>query len=192
MLTLIIAIVLIILFFFVIEGRLRRGDRAKSFDAGASDQGSTRRIGQAFAVSAIALLVAVALDAFHVLSLPDTTAVGWIGLGVMLVGIAMRIWAALVLGIFYTRTLITTGDQRIVQEGPYRLIRHPGYLGTILVWIGAALASSNWLTLVLIPVVTLWAYVYRIQSEEVMLAQTFGEPYAGYRRHTWRLLPPIY
>src|SRR5258708_1479204 len=58
----------------------------------------------------------------------------------MIIGLTLRVWAAQVLGRFYTRTLRTTDKQRIVQSGPYHLIRHPGYLGTILIWIGAGLA----------------------------------------------------
>jgi protein-S-isoprenylcysteine O-methyltransferase Ste14 len=183
---------LLIIFFFVIEGRLRQGERAKSFDAGEADQGSTRRVGQAFGISVIVMLLALALDFFKVAELPDGSPVGWIGLGLMLAGIGMRVWATRVLGRFYTRTLVTDGGQRIVRDGPYRLIRHPGYLGTLLLWVGAALAAVNWAAIIVIPLVTLPAYVFRIRSEEAMLSRTFGAQYQDYQRHSWRLLPPLY
>jgi len=46
-----------------------------------------------------------------------------------------------VLGRFFTRTLRVTGEQRVVSDGPYRVVRHPGYLGDILMWTGAALTT---------------------------------------------------
>jgi protein-S-isoprenylcysteine O-methyltransferase Ste14 len=191
MLTTIIAILLILLFVFV-EGRLRQGDRAKSLETGQADRGSTRLVGGAFGFSLLMLLVAPLLNLFHVASLPDGTLAGWVGVAITLAGVGLRVWSARVLGRFYTRTLVTEGDQRIVRDGPYRLIRHPGYLGSILMFVGAALASVNWVTLAAIPVATIAAYVYRIGSEEAMLAATFGDEFQDYRRHTWRLLPPLY
>lgn len=186
-----IALVLII-GFMVLEGRLRQGDQAKSLDAGEADQGSTRRVGQAFGASMVLMVIALGLDAFRIAALPEPTPVGWIGVGVTLAGLGMRVWAARVLGRFYTRTLRTQGDQRIVQEGPYRLVRHPGYLGAITMWVGAALASANWIPLVAIPLMVIAAYVLRIRSEEVMLAETFGAQYQEYQKHSWRLVPGVY
>ena len=191
MLTTAIALLLIIAF-MVLEGRLRQGEQAKSLETGAADQGSSRRVGQAFGASMILMLLALGLDAFKIATLPDNTIVGWIGVGLTLAGLGMRVWAARVLGRFYTRTLLTQGDQRIVQEGPYRLIRHPGYLGAIGMWVGAALASVNWIALVAIPLIVVTAYLLRIRSEEVMLAETFGSQYQDYQKHSWRLVPLVY
>ena len=61
--------------------------------------------------------------------------------------LALRIWASLVLGSFYTRTLRTTAEQRLIVEGPYRLIRNPGYLGDIFLLLGAGMATANWIVL---------------------------------------------
>jgi hypothetical protein len=53
----------------------------------------------------------------------------------------------IVLGRFYTRTLVTVSNQELVNRGAYRLVRHPGYRGSLLTWTGAslALAPQNWL-----------------------------------------------
>jgi protein-S-isoprenylcysteine O-methyltransferase Ste14 len=96
-----------------------------------------------------------------------------------------------VLGAFYTRTLKVMENQIIVRKGPYQLIRHPGYLGMILVWTGIAAATTNWIVLFIVFVTTISAYCYRIRNEEVMLLRLHPE-YSDYRSHTWRLIPFIY
>jgi protein-S-isoprenylcysteine O-methyltransferase Ste14 len=97
-----------------------------------------------------------------------------------------------VLGEYYSRTLRVTEAQVIVTKGPYRVVRHPGYPGTICVWIGFGLGNSNWIATVTVALLLFGVYGYRIRSEEVMLIDTFGEQYQAYRQRTWRLLPFIY
>jgi protein-S-isoprenylcysteine O-methyltransferase Ste14 len=72
----------------------------------------------------------------------------WAGVAVLAVGLALRAWGMTTLGASYTRTLRTAGDQRLVQDGPYRLIRHPGYSGSLLVWVGYSLGLGSWIALV--------------------------------------------
>ena len=110
----------------------------------------------------------------------------------MILGITLRLWATRVLGRFYTRTLLTTIDHRIVQEGPYRLVRHPGYSGSLLVWIGAGLATTNWIVFVIVTLVCCSSYLYRIHSEETMLRAKFGQAYDQYIQRTHRLIPYIF
>ena len=44
----------------------------------------------------------------------------------MALGLALKAWAVRTLRGFYTRTLRTACDQRMIDSGPYRLVRHPG------------------------------------------------------------------
>jgi protein-S-isoprenylcysteine O-methyltransferase len=110
----------------------------------------------------------------------------------MLSGLALRIWALRVLGAFYTRTLRTDTGQHLIDEGPYGLIRHPGYLGDILMWLGAGVATANGIVtgMIILPLVR--AYQYRIRVEEAMLTNAFPQEYPSYARRTWRLIPFIY
>ena len=48
-------------------------------------------------------------------------------------GLALRAWSMRALGSYYSRTLRTTSDQVVIESGPYRVIRHPGYFGSIMV-----------------------------------------------------------
>jgi protein-S-isoprenylcysteine O-methyltransferase Ste14 len=108
-------------------------------------------------------------------------------------GVALRYWSMLTLGEFFTRTLIVLPGHSIVTAGPYRVVRHPGYLAQLVVLTaGCALASLNLWLVALIGPPLVAAYAYRIQAEERMLASQFGEAYQGYRSRTWRLFPGVF
>ena len=189
MLTTVLAYLLISCF-LVLERTLRQGRQASSTESGESDRGSTRLLGAAFAFAVLTLLIAPALNALHIGRL--SLHLGWIGVSIMLAGLVLRSWANQTLGRFYTRTLRTAEDQSIIRSGPYKLIRHPGYSGMLLLWMGAGLAVSNWIAPLVIAPVMLASYSYRIQSEESMLLTAFGKDYQAYMAKTWRLLPLIY
>jgi protein-S-isoprenylcysteine O-methyltransferase Ste14 len=174
--------------FFLAERPLRQGPDAASLEAGQSDEGTTRAIGRAFGQSLFALAVAPLLNRWRLgrLTVPG---MAWGGIAAMVAGLTVRVWAVRVLGAFYTRILRTSSTQSLVEEGPYRLVRHPGYLGVLLLWLGAGLASANLLVAGLITVSMGRAYSRRIRSEEAMLTDTFGEDYVAYTRRTRRLIP---
>jgi hypothetical protein len=114
--------------FFVFTERLRKGQEAKTFDAGQSDRESTRLIGLAFAFNIIVIVfVANALNYVQIGRAKDV--IGWVGIVTMLCGIALRLWAYQTLGRFYTRTLLVTESHSVVQEGPYNLY-HSLYKGS--------------------------------------------------------------
>jgi protein-S-isoprenylcysteine O-methyltransferase Ste14 len=181
---------LLIVGFFTIEFLLRKGRAAKSFDAQSIDRGSTRLIGLTFT---IALVLPLLLNYFWPFSRFNSRNIpGIAGLAAMLAGLLLRIWSMTTLGKFYTRTLLVTDRQEVVQSGPYRMIRNPGYLGSLLIWIGLELALNNWLAMVLVALLMSSVYVYRIHAEEVMMVKNFGNAYQEYMRCTWRIIPFIY
>jgi protein-S-isoprenylcysteine O-methyltransferase len=128
--------------FFVVERLLRRGENARSLQEGQADRGSTRAVGAAFGLALLALLLAPLLNRLRVGRLLSETW-AWSGIAAMLAGLVLRIWAIRVLGAFYTRTLKTAVGQHLIAEGPYRLVRHPSYLGDLLLWLGAGIATAN-------------------------------------------------
>jgi hypothetical protein len=123
---------------FVLEALTRRRGVASSLGTSEDDQGTTRMIITAYALAAD---LPPLLRRLPVPRLPPATAPA--GLILEATGLALRAWSMRTLGASYTRTLRTGEDQRVVDEGPYRLIRHPGYAGSLLTWSGFALASRN-------------------------------------------------
>jgi protein-S-isoprenylcysteine O-methyltransferase Ste14 len=93
----------ILIGFSMIEGRVRRGEEAKSFEPGEFDQRTTRFLGVAYFISVIALLASWLLNFFRVGVQPIW--IGWIGIIVALLGLLLRLCSNHVLGGFYTRTL---------------------------------------------------------------------------------------
>src|SRR3954454_11038355 len=126
----------------LLELLLRSGDQAaRSWRGGDADRSSTRLVVGTYVAAFVApfLLHTSGLGVVHAGS-----AAAWIGVTVGALGLGLRVWSMRVLGPDYTRSLRTREAQSVVDRGPYRLVRHPGYVGSILVWAGSRLAL-NWL-----------------------------------------------
>jgi protein-S-isoprenylcysteine O-methyltransferase len=178
--------------FLVLQRVMRRGEQARSLQSTAADRGSTRFLGAAFILGALALAAAPALNALGVGEASSGPVIGWIGIALMVGGLALRLWSQAVLGRYYTSTLRHVDDQPILASGPYRLLRHPGYGGLLLAWVGAGLATANWPAALTITLLMIIAYGYRIAAEEAMLVSAFGGRYKEYMARTWRLIPYVY
>jgi protein-S-isoprenylcysteine O-methyltransferase Ste14 len=172
--------------FMIVESRLRQGDEAKSRDAGTADQGTTRLVGASVGAALIGTPL-LALSGLGRIAVP-----GSVGPAVMALGLGLRVWATRALGRFYTRTLRLSGSQLVVRSGPYRWVRHPGYLGALVMWVGFGLASTSGLATVANLAMMSYVYQRRIRAEETMLQAGLGEPYRAYMHTTWRLVPGIY
>lgn len=181
----------LILAYFGIERGLRKGAAARSLKAGAADRGSSRLLWVGGLFNLGLILAAPVLNGYQV-GVWNHPPLAWMGILLMLGGLGMRFWAAQTLGRFYTRTLQTLEGQQIIDRGPYRMLRHPGYLGVWLLDLGAGLAIGNWVVLLLVASTGLLTRLYRIQVEEGMLRSAFGEQYRVYADKTWRLIPFVY
>ena len=114
------------------------------------------------------------------------------GTAVLLAGLAVRWTAILTLRRAFTMDVAIARDQQVVEHGIYRALRHPGYTGSLLAFLGMGLAYGDWLAgLVLFLPVTA-AFHYRIRVEERALRAAFGEDYDRYARRTKRLVPFVY
>lgn len=106
-------------------------------------------------------------------------------------GLALRWWAVRTLGRHFTVRVRTTADQELVQTGPYRLLRHPGYAGGLLTVAGCLVCCSDIgsLALFALPVA---AYSWRVAVEERVLRQRFGPRYLEYAAGRRRLIPYLF
>jgi protein-S-isoprenylcysteine O-methyltransferase len=172
--------------FFVGDLVLRRGAAAKQWSPTPDDRGTMMLM-----VGALVASVAVLSVPFlHRWPVPAWLASA--GLAMAALGTALRIWAMRVLGRFYSRALMVQDGHAVVAEGPYAVIRHPGYGGALLVWVGAALAIGYGAAAVVVTLVLLAAYARRIAVEERMLTATLGESYRTYQARTARLVPGVW
>jgi protein-S-isoprenylcysteine O-methyltransferase len=124
--------------------------------------------------------------------LPGMPGIAWLGVGLGVLGLLLRLWAVLVLRERYTRTLLLHEGHAIERGGPYRYVRHPGYLGSLMCLNGIALASGDAFFFLASVAATYAAYSYRIRVEDAMLVAAFGEPYQRYLRETGALIPLLH
>jgi protein-S-isoprenylcysteine O-methyltransferase Ste14 len=110
----------------------------------------------------------------------------------MVIGIPLKVWSLTTLGRFYGNPITVRDDHQIIQEGPYRWLRHPATMGAILTTIGMPLILLSPIGLVVTATSVVAAYVYRLHREEAVLETRLGADYRAYSDRTWRLLPWVY
>ena len=111
------------------------------------------------------------------------------GLGMTAAGIVVRQRAIGTLGRFFTGAVMTQPGHRLIQAGPYRVIRHPGYAGIWLQAAGIGLASGNAAGLAICLLLPPVGIVPRIRAEDVVLGEAFPDEFPGYAGRTRRLVP---
>jgi protein-S-isoprenylcysteine O-methyltransferase Ste14 len=79
----------------------------------------------------------------------------------------------------------------LVTTGPYRLVRHPIYLGLSMLALGEALAFASWPAVLVLLAGIIPTFVWRAAAEEKLLTGTFGARYACYREHTRMIIPYV-
>ena len=190
----------ILLLLYVIESEIRFGAKARTHASGASDRGSTFALGLASSVPILGFVFAMRGRTSPYLawlpewlkasdSMPFMPTIAWIGLALGLLGLLLRLWALLTLRHRYTRTLRVDEGHGFERGGPYRFVRHPGYLGSLLALNAIALASGNAVAFLASVAATAAAYAYRIRAEDRMLVAAFGAPYEAYRGEVGALFP---
>jgi len=117
---------------------------------------------------------------------------GWVycvGIAVMLGGIALRQWAIAVLGGYFSSVIGVQKEQKVVESGPYRLIRHPSYTGALIFYVGMGLAVQSWAAVLIGIAIFSLVYGYRILLEEKALISQLGNNYVEYMKRTKRVIP---
>jgi len=99
-------------------------------------------------------------------------------------------WVVRTLANFYSYTVEIQEDHRLIATGPYSNVRHPMYAGILLFLFSQVLVSDNWLFFIIL--LSLIPFLYaRMEKEERMLLERFGEEYAAYMGRTGRVLPKL-
>lgn len=120
----------------------------------------------------------------------DGDTMRWVGVLLTVAGGALRIWPVFVLGRRFSGLVAIQEGHRLVTTGVYGVIRHPSYLGMIILSLGLALAFRSGVG-VLLTFLLLWPLLARIRAEEALLHETFGAEYEAYRARTSRLIPGL-
>ncbi len=114
------------------------------------------------------------------------------GLALIVGGLWIRFRAMRTLASLFTYSVEIQTQHQLVETGMYRYVRHPGYLGQLLVFLGIGLALANWISLLGLALPVGLAFSRRIAVEEQALRQHFAGAYEAYASRSWRLIPWLY
>ena len=113
-------------------------------------------------------------------------------LGILILGLGVRVVAIVTLGRAFSANVATHAGQRLQRSGLYSLVRHPSYLGLELILLAFALHSRTWACFAVVLIPPTLSVLYRIHVEETALRLAFGTDYEDYSRTTRRLIPGVY
>lgn len=116
--------------------------------------------------------------------------VGWSGIALTWMGVAIAIWARYCLGVFWSARVTLKEGHQLIRSGPYALVRHPIYTGMLLGCVGAALVVGEWRGVLAVGLL-LAAHSRKALREERFLTQEFGDTYLSYRQSTGFLFPRL-
>ncbi|MBK8517031.1 MAG: isoprenylcysteine carboxylmethyltransferase family protein [Saprospiraceae bacterium] len=115
-----------------------------------------------------------------------------LGLILISVGLIIRIKSISTLKQHFTYAVNKIEDHELIEVGLYRNIRHPGYLGQLIIFLGISISLSNWISILSMMIAVLCGYIYRINTEEKFLVAQMGTIYINYQRRTKKLIPKLY
>ncbi|MDJ0756617.1 MAG: isoprenylcysteine carboxylmethyltransferase family protein [Ardenticatenaceae bacterium] len=145
----------------------------------------------------ITILLYVALfflpfaDRRHVGVMSEMVSVRWLGLALFGLGMILVFWSGIALGRLYSAEVTIQENHQLITSGPYRMIRHPRYLGGIVYATGFSLLFRSWIGLVG-TALAVGIILYRIRDEEVLMHAEFGAVWETYTERSWRLIPYLY
>lgn len=115
-----------------------------------------------------------------------------LGMALVVLGFTVRVHSLLTLKQYFTYSVAKVEDHKLIETGLYKFIRHPGYLGQMLIFAGLSLSLSNGLSVLLMMLPVAIGYAYRIKVEERFMVEQMGASYLAYQKRTKRLLPLLY
>jgi protein-S-isoprenylcysteine O-methyltransferase Ste14 len=104
-------------------------------------------------------------------------------------GVALVLRSRVVLGPAWSFVPRADEDMGFVTTGPYRIVRHPIYLGLSVMAMGQALAFSSWPAFLILLSGIVPTFAWRAYAEERLLSRMFGGRYALYRKRTKMIIP---
>ena len=122
----------------------------------------------------------------------DNLIVSYIGFVIYLSAGILVIVGRVQLGKFGSGELITEEDHKLNTEGVYKYIRNPMYSGALIAVIGFGLVFRSIITLLFVSICYFILFKMRIDEEERLLYEAFGEEFTNYKKKSKKLIPFIY
>jgi protein-S-isoprenylcysteine O-methyltransferase Ste14 len=113
-----------------------------------------------------------------------------IGLIIYLFFSWIQVWAYRSLGDNYSQEMVIFKEHKLIQKGPFGVIRHPQYLSQILMDTGAGLTTLSYIVLPL-AIIQIPFLMMRASTEDKMLSKHFKDEFVEYKKRTGFILPFI-
>ena len=108
---------------------------------------------------------------------------------VVVLGICFTWWARIHLGRFWSNAITRKEDHRIIDTGPYGLVRHPIYTGQIIGLLASGLAIATWTAMVGVILISLGEWQKARLEERFLTAELGSEAYGAYCRRVPMIVP---
>ena len=118
----------------------------------------------------------------------DQGAFGWwsaLGIALLVTGVAIRVIAKKQLGEHFTVAVTITKNQKLVRTGIYQYIRHPLYLGILLVYLSAPFIYGSIFPLFIFTIPSMLTIFWRCHVEEAALLAHFKKQWQDHVKSTW-------
>ncbi|BFI73424.1 arginine/ornithine antiporter ArcD [Nanoarchaeota archaeon] len=115
-----------------------------------------------------------------------------IGFLLFIIGIIYQGVAEATLGKYYLPYIGIAESQQIIKKGIYKYIRHPGYFGEMLIFLGLGFVTFNIVGVLASIIVDIFVYVGEVLPEEKYMIDKFGDEYKQYMKETYRFIPYIF
>ncbi|MFZ8855973.1 MAG: methyltransferase family protein [Candidatus Nanopusillus sp.] len=138
------------------------------------------------------IVILASIDYYYNFSLFDYNLGYSIGFILFILGLVLQGVAEATLGKYYLPSIGTVEDQKIIKNGIYKYIRHPGYLGEILIFFGLGFVTYSILGILGAFIVSLMVYFGEVVPEEKYMLEKFGKEYEEYMKETFRFIPYIF
>ena len=125
---------------------------------------------------------------FSIVLLPRSIGTGIAGAVACVLGLAGALWARRTLAGNWSGAVTFKKGHELIQNGPYRFVRHPIYTSILLMFLGTAFAIGR-LAGFLGLAILLVAYWTKLRREETLMARHFPAEYAAYRKRVKALIP---
>lgn len=141
--------------------------------------------------SLIIVLIAPYCDRHGLAVFGDSELVRYVGLGMTLLGYLLMNWAVIALDKQFSDYITIQNNHKLITTGPYKLIRHPRYLGIIIFLSGISLVFISWFGLIFV-LVTIVILIWRIKDEEKLMHDEFKKEWETYKKKSYSIIPYVY
>jgi protein-S-isoprenylcysteine O-methyltransferase Ste14 len=138
------------------------------------------------------IVILASIDYYYNFSLFDYNLGYSIGFILFILGLVLQGVAEATLGKYYLPSIGTVEGQKIIKNGIYKYIRHPGYFGEILIFFGLGFVTYSLLGILGAFIVSLMVYFGEVVPEEKYMLEKFGKEYEEYMKETFRFIPYIF